>query len=254
MKNHQVTLPYRLLPLGDTAWTVEFGNEIHPDIHGRVLGFGKALSALSLRGELTEVVEWVPSFRSVTVHINPDLTDALTMRDKLCKIASSISIASSAGSFWELPVCFAGDYAPDLAAVAKAKSLTESQIIEIFTTTRYRVYMIGFLPGFPYMGGLSELLDMPRLATPRQKVPSRSVAIAGRMCAVYPWESPGGWHVLGRTPIRLFDKDNASRPSLLTPGDEVVWKPISPDEFDVIEEQCDRGLLNVNSLKQRGHA
>lgn len=240
--------PPRLLAVGDGAWTVEFGSAIDPAIHGRVLGFCSLLDALSGDGRLAGVIEWVPTFRSVTVHFDPERADALALRALLGELAGHGGSLSAAGSRWRLPVCFDADCAPDLADVAAARGLSPEAVVERLTGTVFSVYMLGFLPGFPYLGGLPESLEMPRLATPRKLVPARSIAVAGRMCAAYPWPSPGGWRLLGRTPIRLFDPANARRPALLAPGDQVVWQPVDRAAYDALEAACAAGEFDLADL------
>ncbi|SIQ32303.1 sensor histidine kinase inhibitor, KipI family [Aromatoleum tolulyticum] len=246
--------PARLLSVGDAAWTVEFGNAIDPAIHGRVLGFSSLLDALSSDGRLEGVVEWVPTFRSVTVHFDPLRADALALHDLLAELAGKSGSLSAAGCRWHIPVCFDASCAPDLDEVAAAKGMGREDVVRLMTETVFTVYMLGFLPGFPYLGGLPEALDMPRLATPRKVVPSRSIAIAGRMCAAYPWQSPGGWRLLGRTPVRLFDPANARRPALLAPGDQVVWQAIDTDTYEALDEECAAGRFDLSSLLKEGEA
>ncbi|NMF90829.1 5-oxoprolinase subunit PxpB [Aromatoleum petrolei] len=252
MTNELAHPPARLLSVGDAAWTVEFGNAIDPAIHGRVLGFSSLLDTLSNDGRLDGVVEWVPTFRSVTVHFDPLRTDALALHDLLAELAGKSGSLSAAGCRWRIPVCFDADCAPDLDEVAAAKGMSREEVVRLMTETVFTVYMLGFLPGFPYLGGLPEALDMPRLATPRKVVPSRSIAIAGRMCAAYPWESPGGWRLLGRTPLRLFDAANARRPALLAPGDQVVWQAVDRETFDAFERECAAGRFDLSSLLTEG--
>ncbi len=245
-------LPLRLLPVGDTAWTVEFGSEIDPDIHGRVLGFCSLLDTLSGDGRLHGVIEWVPTFRSVTVHFDPLQTDAMALRQLLHDVAGKSGILSAAGCRWHIPVCFEGAHAPDLADVGAATGITPDEVVGLMTGTVFSVYMLGFLPGFPYLGGMPEALEIPRLATPRKVVPARSIAIAGRMCAAYPWESPGGWRLLGRTPVRLFDAANSRRPALLAPGDEVVWEAIDDATYAEIDRACAAGKFDLTQLMREG--
>lgn len=242
----------RLLPLGDGAWTVEFGNAIDPAIHGRVLGFCSLLDTLAGDGRLAGVDEWVPAFRSVTVHFDPLAVDALTLRETLAELAGQGGSRSASGCRWRLPVCFDAECAPDLAEVAAAKGLSSDEVVRLMTTTVFPVYMLGFLPGFPYLGGVPEALAMPRLANPRKVVPARSIAIAGGMCAAYPWASPGGWRLVGRTPVRLFDPTNSHRPALLAAGDEVVWQAVDRASFDALEARCAAGDFDLASLIDAG--
>ncbi len=121
--------------------------------------------------------------------------------------------------------------------------MDERQVIDRLLGSCLRVYMIGFLPGFPYMGGLPSELATPRLATPRARVPAQSIALAGEMCAVYPWESPGGWNLIGRTPLALFDPRHTGQPAVLAAGDTVRWYEVGFDEYETLLQQCRQGAL-----------
>lgn len=213
----------RLLALGDAAFTVEFGGGIAPETHARVLGFAAALAECAMPG----VIELVPTFRSVTVHVDPDLIDPQRLAADLLALAQAGHEAAASGRRWVVPVCFDAELAPDLPDVAAHHGLTPEAVVEQLTATEFSVYMLGFLPGFAYLGGLPAALEMPRLATPRTRVPAGSLAIAGRMAAVYPWDSPGGWRLVGRTGVVLFDAGNATRPALLAPGDRVRFRAVA---------------------------
>jgi inhibitor of KinA len=238
----------RLLPLGDTAWTVEFGDRIDPALHGRVLGLLDALEKVRAEDRFAGIVDLVPTFRSLTVGYDPFVCNGEPLGEALLTLAQEAGEASRAGRLWRLPVCFDDDLAPDLNDLAKAKEMTREAVIDLLTRTTFQVYMIGFMPGFPYMGGLPAELEMPRLSSPRQAVPARSVAVAGPMCAVYPWESPGGWRLLGRTPIPLFSASNVTSPSLLASGDRVRWRAIARAEFDDLEKRALAGQVSRDSL------
>ncbi|MDQ2080364.1 5-oxoprolinase subunit PxpB [Xanthobacteraceae bacterium Astr-EGSB] len=242
----------RLLPLGDTAWTVEFGDRVDPALHGRVLGLLDALEKAKADEEFVGVVDLVPTFRSLTVCYDPSACDGARLGETLRNLAEKAGAARREGRHWHIPVCFDDDLAPDLADLAQAKGLTREAVIDLLTRTTFQVYMIGFMPGFPYMGGLPAELEMPRLSTPRQAVPARSLAVAGAMCAIYPWESPGGWRLLGRTPVPLFSAQNEASPSLLASGDEVRWRAIARSEFTELEAAAARGGLSRDSLLVKG--
>ena len=253
--------PVSLLPLGDTAWTVEFGARIDPELHARVQGLASALAELRERcqasGALSAtddpaavfdaVVDVVPTFRSLTVHYNPLAASGEhygeRLGEALLALAANSGSVTSAGRQWCIPVCFDDDLAPDLADLAEAKGMTREQVIDLMTGATFQVYMIGFMPGFPYMGGLPSVLEMPRLSSPRKAVPARSLAIAGAMCAVYPWESPGGWRLLGRTPLPFFSAQEREAPALLASGDRVRWQAIDRAEFTVLEAAAAAGTL-----------
>lgn len=237
-----------LLPLGDSAWTVEFGEAIAPALHARVIGLNAAIEAACATGELAGIVDRVPTFRSLTVHYDPFATDGEALGRQLLSLAEGAGSASSAGRHWRLPVCFDADLAPDLERLATAKGMAPEAVIDLLTATTFRVYMIGFMPGFPYMGGLPPELAMPRLASPRKAVPARSLAVTGEMCAVYPWESPGGWNLLGRTPVSLFDAADEAAPALLESGDQVRWQAVSRAECEHIEHGLASGSLSRRSF------
>ncbi len=230
----------RLLALGDAAWTVEFGDSIDPLLHGRVIGLADALGEARATGmpEFAGIVDVVPTFRSLTVHFNPLLTEGTRLGEALLRLAVEAGICETAGRHWQIPVCFDDGFAPDLEELAHAKEMRRDAVIALLTSTVFRVYMIGFMPGFPYMGGLPSVLEMPRLVSPRKAVPARSLAIAGAMCAVYPWESPGGWRLLGRTPVPFFSAADSEFPALLSSGDSVCWQAIDRAEYDRIEAEA----------------
>ena len=228
----------RLLPLGDAAWTVEFGDAIEPALHARVMGFAGALEAAALPG----VIEWVPTFRSCTVHFDPLAEGAEALGARLLEIADAASPASVAGRRWRIPVRFGGAAGPDLAELAAHCGRSEQTVVQAMTSNVFRVYLLGFMPGFPYLGGLPEDLAMPRLATPRKTVPARSLAVTGTLCAVYPFASPGGWRLLGRLPLGLFDARQVP-PALFAPGDEVMWQAIDDTAFARLEAADAEGKL-----------
>jgi KipI family sensor histidine kinase inhibitor len=179
----------------------------------------------------------------VTIIVDDASEAAAAERDAaLLELAANAPAVRQAGRRWRLPACFEPALAPDLPALAKARGLSNEHVIELLSATPLRVYMLGFLPGFPYMGELPAECEVPRLSTPRRAVPARSIAVAGRMCAIYPWQSPGGWHLVGRTPVRLFDAA-AEEPALLRAGDEVRWRPIGELEYQALEREAEAGRL-----------
>ena len=246
-----------VLPVGDTAWTVEFGETIDLALHARVLGLAEAIEkgravARNDTGEggdtiLGAIVDVVPTFRSLTVHFNPLLCDSDRLGETLLKLAGQAGSKQAHGRQWRIPVCFDDEYAPDLDDLAQSKGLMRQAVIDLMTRTEFRVYMIGFMPGFPYMGGLPAELQMPRLASPRKAVPERSLAVAGEMCAVYPWESPGGWRLLGRTPVPMFSAADPE-PSLLASGDRVFRQAIDRAAYVELEAAAKAGKLDRRGL------
>ena len=247
--------PPRLLPVGDAAWTVEFGDVIDPALHARVLGLADALDKARVSGtsnEFSGVIDVVPTFRSLTVYFNPLLSDGERLGEALLRLAESAGTASSQGRHWRIPVCFDDDFAPDLNDLAEAKGLSREAVIALMTEATFQVYMIGFMPGFPYLGGLPAVLEIPRLASPRKAVPARSLAIAGTMCAVYPWQSPGGWRLVGKTPVPMFSAADTASPSLLASGDRVCWQAIDRPLYLEMEAAVLAGTLDRKDLLLAG--
>jgi inhibitor of KinA len=232
----------RLLALGDSAWTVEFGDAIVPALNARVMQLDARVRAGLAAGEpaLAGVWDRVPTFRSLTVHFDPWATDADALGAQLLAWAGSAGASEAPGRHWRLPLCADHDFAPDLSAVAERHGLAPAAVLHQLLASRFRVYMIGFMPGFPYMGGWPAALATPRLASPRKRVPPHSVAVAGTMCGVYPWPSPGGWNILGRTPVTLFDPLHRTAPAWLAAGDQVDWQAVDRDGYERIQAELAR--------------
>jgi KipI family sensor histidine kinase inhibitor len=228
-----MTFEPRLRPLGDAALTVAFGDRIDPQIHELVLGLSERLALEPLPG----VIEWAPAFASVTLWYDPDQITFDALRASLAPLLREDARKKVDGASFIIPFCRDVDFAPDLAGTAALKNLTPDQYIECFEAQVFEVAMLGFQPGFAYLGGLPDALNAPRLATPRKNVPARSVAIADGMCAAYPLDSPGGWRLIGRTPAPLFNPRIPERPALLTPGDKLRWRPIDRATFERLEGQ-----------------
>ena len=217
----------RLMPLGDAALTVEFGSYIDAAINARVIACAEAVRAAAWPG----ILDVVPTYRSVTIHVDPLRLDLETLTDRLRRLRLHESVPTrQPGRRHTIPVLYGGEWGPDLEDVAAFASLSVEATIRLHASTVYRVYMLGFTPGFPYLGTVPEPLAMPRLDTPRTSVPAGSVGIAGRQTGIYPSATPGGWRLIGRTPVPLI-RGTGGAPFLLAPGDEVRFDPIDPDEF-----------------------
>jgi len=181
---------------------------------------------------ITALLEVVPTYRSATVYIDPVVVDVDGLIGRLQTLADGLPHSPSlAGRCLEIPVLYGGDAGPDLAHVSAFAHRSAPEVIALHALVEYRVYMLGFSPGFPYMGRVPEPIAMPRLPTPRIKVPAGSVGIAGFQTGIYPIESPGGWRLIGRTPLRLYDPDRPA-PFLFQPGDRVRFVPISQPDYD----------------------
>jgi KipI family sensor histidine kinase inhibitor len=230
----------RFLSAGDRALVVEFGDRIERELSDDVLRLDAGLRSSGLPG----VVETVPTFRSLMVHYDPMVTARADLERVITSLLDCQSGPRAAATLWRVPVCYDVAFAPDLAEVAHLTGATPSEVVALHSAARYHVYMLGFLPGFPYMGDLPHDLALPRRADPRLRVPAGSVSIATTLTAIYPFESPGGWHLIGMTPIRLFDPTRPG-PALLAPGDKVQFEPIDPASFASIRRAVDSGKYEV---------
>jgi KipI family sensor histidine kinase inhibitor len=230
----------RIIPSGDTSIVIEFGDRIDRALSGRVLRINGAIQ----RGALKGVTETVPTFRSLLIHYDPLETSAAELIERLESMTDTGDEHSIAPRTWCIPACYEDDKAPDLAAVAERTGLTPDQVIEAHCSPAYHVYMLGFLPGFPYMGDLPAELHLPRLENPRLRVPPGAVAIVTGLTAIYPIESPGGWHLIGSTPVSLFDSRD-SKPARLAPGDQVHFTPITRQAFAEIEAAVATGTYSL---------
>jgi KipI family sensor histidine kinase inhibitor len=230
----------RFLASGDTALVVEFGNTVDRAVNARVLALADRIDAAAIAG----VVELVPTFRSLMVHYDPVKASAARLRDEIERLLDGLGAAERRGRLWDLPVCYEGELGPDLDDVARATQLTTREVVALHSGETYLIYCIGFLPGYPYMGDLPAALELPRRPTPRIRLAPGSVCIAVRMTGIYPLESPGGWHLLGRTPVRLFDRRRRDV-VLLAPGDRVRFRSIARAEFDRLEAAAEAGTLSL---------
>lgn len=229
---------------GDTGFSVEFGDGIDRGINAMVMALHAALAETRPAG----LIETVPSFRALLVQYDPLATSRADLEGHVRGLLDGLKPQQRAGRLWRLPVCYADEFGLDLAETAERCKVTVDQVISIHTGGRYFVYMLGFMPGLAYMGGLDGALHLPRRSSPRTKVPQGSVAIAESMTTIYPWESPGGWHLLGRTPLRLFDASRAE-PILLGAGDEVTYFAVSTDDYAAMLRQVEGGTFDYAALK-----
>lgn len=245
----QPDVSLRLLDAGDSAVTLEFGHRVAPDLVARVAAAEQALDAARASGALPGVVETVPTFRSLTVLYDPLVTSRAVLDPQLRALLAQAGAASAATArHWRLPVCYGGEFGADLADVAAATGLSPEAVVQQHAGTLFTVYMLGFMPGFPFMGLLPEALSVPRRREPRLRVPAGSVSITGPLSAIYPWESPGGWQLLGRCPVPLFDAA-AAHPVLLAPGDRIGFEPVGADRYAEIDTALRAGRLRPDSFR-----
>ena len=222
----------RFLANGDTVMLGEFGDGIDLETSSRVTALATRIKCLALKG----ITDLVPTFRSLAIHYAPRYL-AFDILEEIVRAAlPDLADDHHSKREWLIPTCYDPQMSPDLTEVAERCSLSIEEVINLHSQVAYHVYMIGFLPGFPYLGDLASEISLPRKETPSLRIPARSVAIAERMTAIYPNECPGGWYAIGRTPMTFFDPLN-NPPALLAPGDQVRFKPIKRDEFDHLADK-----------------
>jgi len=218
----------RLVPAGDSAILIELGAEIDVAINDSVYALVEQIKRANLRG----VSEFIPTYRSLLVNYDPLVTSFRVLFEQLTVILENQVVGEKIvfnPVVIELPVVYGGEAGPDIQNVADHAGLTIEQVVDIHSSVDYRVYMIGFAPGFPYLGGLDSRIATPRLKTPRVLIPAGSVGIAESQTGVYPNESPGGWQIIGRTATRLFDI-SSDTPSKITPGSRVRFVSVTSHE------------------------
>jgi KipI family sensor histidine kinase inhibitor len=231
---------FKVLPAGDTALVVEFGEGIDRQLSTLVLALARRIDEVRLAG----VVQTVPTFRSLLVHYDPFVLPAATLTGRIAELVEGLQITAEAGRLWRLPACYDAELAPDLGDVAARVGLSPAQVIERHSALTYHVYMLGFLPGQAYMGDLPLDLELRRRDTPRGRIPAGSLAIATTMTCIFPLETPCGWHVIGRSPVPLWQRRPPAA-ALLAPGDKVCFTPVSLREYDELSARLADGTLAI---------
>ncbi|TGB01440.1 5-oxoprolinase subunit PxpB [Halobacillus salinus] len=229
-------------PLGDTGMQVVFGNEIAKETNQLIRRMTDQLKDHPVEG----VIEWVPAYTTLTLYYDPSVITYQELQDTLQNIYQKVQEqreAASASLVYILPTYYGGE---DLSHVAEHNNLTEEKVVQIHSSGDYLIYMMGFVPGFPYLGGMSEEIATPRREDPRPEIAPGSVGIAGSQTGVYPLTSPGGWQLIGRTPVKLYDPDQ-EKPILLESGHYIRFVPVSKEEYDEIEKAIERGEYTVQT-------
>jgi inhibitor of KinA len=220
------------LVMGDRGLLLELGDEISFEVNEKVRRMALAIRAEAIHG----IVETIPTYRSLLIIYNPLTLPLDELKRKLKRLEEGLQQTPFPNpKLTRIPVLYGGLYGPDLEGVAKYHQISREEVVQLHCSKPYFIYMIGFMPGFPYMGELPEALVTPRLKTPRLTVPAGSVAIAQRQTGIYSMESPGGWQILGRTPVKMFDPEKEP-PALLQMGDLVQFYPITEREFESWKE------------------
>ena len=235
----------KYIAAGDKSLVMEFGNSIGPEINAKIRNMVRTLDESKLSG----INEVIPTYRSLLIIYEPFLIDYDNLVNELKEMEKSLGdVASDEARIVEIPTIYGGEYGPDIEFVAEHNNLTIDEVIKIHTSTDYLVYMLGFTPGFSYLGGMSEKIETPRLQTPRTKIPAGSTGIAGKQTGIYPIDSPGGWQLIGRTPVRLYDP-LTDPPVLLNAGDYVRFVPINEEDYLEIHDLVNKGQYEVKIIK-----
>lgn len=227
----------RILTAGDSSLLVEFGKKISPEINRKITAVVQMMKEQHIEG----VVDVIPAFCSLLINYDPRV---VTYEEIKKRIQNLVRLEVKTGEvrkrIFEIPVCYGGEYGPDLGNIAEHAGLSEKEVIEIHSSRDYLIYMLGFLPGFTYLGGLDERIHTPRLANPRIKINAGSVGIGGSQTGIYPLDSPGGWQLMGMTPVKTYDPDRET-PILVEAGDYIRFVPIDEQEYKRIKEMVDNG-------------
>lgn len=232
---------YSFLQCGEGALTVHLGDGIDSAINRRVTALQGAIGSAGLRG----ITDLIPAYADLTVCYDCTVISAKALQRQLRRLLDGLSVAGQdRRRVFRLPVCYGGDYGPDLDFVCHHSGLSAQEVIALHSAPDYLIYMLGFLPGFAYLGGLDPRLHTPRLDSPRTCIPAGSVGIGGAQTGVYPLASPGGWQLLGRTPVSVFDRQR-QEPILYRAGDLVHFVPISPAEYEEIARAVAAGTYTV---------
>ncbi|WP_241773246.1 5-oxoprolinase subunit PxpB [Bacillus sp. LL01] len=236
-------------PLGDTGVQVQFGSDISEETNQQIRIFADYLKKHPVDG----IVEWVPAYTTLTIFYRPDKILYKDLCNELETIIEALQGADegSTSIVYEIPVLYGGEAGPDLSEVASHNGLTEEEVISIHSSQAYLIYMMGFVPGFPYLGGMPKQIATPRRENPRAKIEAGSVGIAGEQTGVYPLETPGGWQIIGRTPLKLYDAAKED-PILLSAGHYLRFVSVDHKEFEEIEEAISLGEYKVKSYEKGG--
>jgi KipI family sensor histidine kinase inhibitor len=231
----------KILTAGDASLLVEFGKEINPDINRKIAATVQLMREQHIEG----VVDVIPSFCALLINYDPRVIGYEEIKSRIKDLLRlEIKAGEERKKVFEIPVCYGGEFGPDIATIAEHAGLSEQEVIELHSSRDYLIYMLGFLPGFCYLGGLDERIFTPRLASPRLKIDAGSVGIGGSQTGIYPLDSPGGWQLMGKTPVKTYDPDREV-PILFEAGNYIRFVPVSEEEFYRIKELVDKNEYQV---------
>ena len=227
----------RILTAGDSALLIEFGKEINPETNRKIT----ALVQLMREQHIEGIVDVIPAFCSLLINNDPRVLSYEELKERMEHLLKmETKTEATRKRIFEIPVCYGGEYGPDIENIAEHAGLSIEEVIKIHSSKDYLIYMLGFLPGFTYLGGLDERIHTPRLASPRLKIRAGSVGIGGSQTGIYPLDSPGGWQLMGMTPVRTYDPERQT-PILVEAGDYIRFIPIDKEEFLRIQELVEKG-------------
>ncbi len=225
----------KIVAAGDASILIEFGKEVNPEINRKITCVVQLIHDQHIEG----IVDMIPAYCSLLINYDPRIVSYKKLKGRMTELLK-MDVKSSVGRkrVYEIPVCYGGKYGPDIETIAEHAGISVEEVITIHSSRDYLIYMLGFLPGFCYLGGLDERIHTPRLAVPRIKIPAGSVGIGGSATGIYTMDSHGGWQMMGISPIKTFDP-NREVPILLQAGDYIRFVPISEEEYEAIKEQVD---------------
>lgn len=235
----------KILIEGDSSALIVFGDVISPEINRRVTLTAKLIREQRIEG----IVDMIPAFASLLINYDPRVLGWDELRRRLEKLLRmEMRAEETVRRVWEIPVCYGGEFGPDLGAIAAHAGLTEDEVVDIHTSRDYLIYMLGFLPGFCYLGGLDERIHTPRLSTPRLRIPAGSVGIGGSQTGIYPMDSPGGWQLMGKTPVKTYDPERPE-PILVRAGEYIRFVSVDETEYRRVAEAVAAGTYAVTATE-----
>lgn len=235
----------KILTAGDSSLLIQFDSIIDPAVNARIAATVQLMREQQIEG----VVDIIPAFCSLLINYDPRVISYDEMKTRMEKILSvEVAAGERRKKIYEIPVCYGGEYGPDLNTIAEHAGLTPAEVIDIHTSADYLIYMLGFLPGFTYLGGLDERIHTPRLANPRVRIPAGSVGIGGSQTGIYPMDSPGGWQLMGMTPVKTYDP-NREIPILVEAGDYIRFVAVDEQEYEKIRVRVAQGTYQVRVVE-----
>jgi inhibitor of KinA len=222
---------FTYFPLGDSTFLIKVGDDISLETHQKIRSLIRAIKDKNIEG----IIDLTPAYNEIMISYDSLKLSYIVLLDKIKSIAKGLIVSEKVESeIVHIPVCYETDFSPDIEIVAKKNNITVKKVIQIHSSTDYLVYMLGFTPGFCYLGGMSEQISTPRKENPRNKIEAGAVGIAGNQTGIYPIDSPGGWQIIGKTPLRLFDPERSPE-FLVEAGNYLKFYPVLKAEFDKIE-------------------